>query len=236
MKVLVTVLDDFINLFFPALCRSCGESLVRGEEFICTECLVGIKRTGYHLDRGNQLEQIFWGRCAVDRAAAFSVYNRGSCIRKLIHKMKYKDDPEIGFMLGRLYGTYLKGSSFIEGIDLLIPVPLHPAKQRQRGYNQSGYIAQGLSFTTGIPVNDKILIRTSGSSTQTKRHRYERWENVQGLFTVTDSESINGRHVMVVDDVITTGSTMEACVEALTASSDTRVSVVALAVTQRLTV
>jgi len=236
MSFLSDIADDFVSLFFPSLCLSCSESLVRGEELLCTRCFIEIKRTNYHSMPDNALEQLFWGRCMVERGAAFSVYNRGSRIRKLIHDMKYKGGRDIGYSLGKLYGGYLKGTPFMEGVDLFIPVPLHPSRLKARGYNQSDYIAKGLSEATGVAVDGTVLKRSTKTATQTRRKRYERWENVEGLFAVDSPESIVGKHVMVVDDVITTGSTMEACVNALHCCAGVRVSVVALAVTQKLTI
>jgi ComF family protein len=236
MKFLKDIIDDFLSLFFPSLCLSCGETLVRGEEMLCTRCLIEIGRTGYHLKRDNALEQLFWGRCMVERGAAFSVYNRGSRIRKLIHLMKYKGQKDIGYALGRLYGNYLNGTSFMEGIDMFIPVPLHPSRLKQRGYNQSEYIAMGLSSVIGVPVVDTALKRAAKSATQTHRGRYERWKNVDGRFVVSDQKIIEGKHLMLVDDVVTTGSTLEACVDALQRFPGVRVSVVTLAISQKLSI
>jgi ComF family protein len=227
--------DDFLSLFFPRLCLACRVHLVRGERVLCTECLLSMARTDFHLKRNNTLEQAFWGRCMVERAAAFSVYNRGSRIRKLIHALKYNGRTEIGKMLGDLYGNVLKESGFMEDIDIIVTVPLHPVRQRQRGYNQSDYIASGLSEATGVKVKKNVIRRADQTGSQTKRGRYERWENVKGLFFVPDPEAITGKHILVVDDVITTGSTMEACVNALHDAGEVKVSLVALAAAQKLT-
>jgi ComF family protein len=181
------------------------------------------------------LEQVFWGRCQVERAAAFSVYNRGSRIRKLVHSLKYDGRKDIGRMLGELYGSTLTESGFMSGIDLIIPVPLSAERERKRGFNQSECFAQGLSLSTRVPVRKDILRRTGESESQTKRGRYERWENVEGIFTVPRPPMISGKHLLVADDVITTGSTMEACVSALLACGDVKVSVVAMAAAQKLT-
>jgi ComF family protein len=208
---------------------------VRGEEVLCTGCLLAMARTDFHSRRDNMLEQAFWGRCQVERAAAFSVYNRGSRIRKLIHLLKYEGRQDVGRMLGGLYGSVLSGSGFMDGIDMIIPVPLDAARERRRGYNQSLCIAEGLASLRGLPVRSDILCRTGKSGSQTRRGRYERWENVEGLFTVRKSDLIRGRHLLVVDDVITTGSTIEACVNALHDAGDVKVSVVSLAVAQKLT-
>jgi ComF family protein len=227
--------DDFLSLFLPRLCLGCRAHLVRGERVLCTDCLLSMARTDFHRKRGNTLEQAFWGRCLVERAAAFSVYNRGSRIRKLIHALKYNGRTEIGKMLGELYGNILSESGFMTDIDMIVPVPLHPARQRQRGYNQSDYIAYGLSEASGVTVKKNIIRRTSQTGSQTKRGRYERWENVKSLFFVVDPEVIMGRHILVVDDVITTGSTMEACANALHEAGEVKVSLVALAAAQKLT-
>ena len=198
--------------------------------------MLDMARTDFHLRRGNMLEQAFWGRCTVERAAAFSVYNRGSRIRKLIHLLKYAGRKDVGIMLGGLYGSALAESGFTEGIDMLIPVPLDPARERHRGYNQSLCIAEGISTHCSLPVRNDILFRTGKSGSQTTRGRYERWENVDGLFAAGKQDQLTGKHVLLVDDVITTGSTVEACVVALQAAGGVRVSVVALAAAQKLTV
>ena len=227
--------DDFLSLFLPRLCLGCRAHLVRGEQVLCTGCLLSMARTGFHLQRGNMLEQALWGRCPIERAAAFSVYNRGSRIRKMIQALKYDGRTDIGRCLGELYGSILAESGFMEDIDMIIPVPLHRSRQRSRGYNQSEYIATGLSAATGVPVRKGLLLRISQSGSQTKRGRYDRWENVQGLFQMAKPYEAEGRHLLLVDDVITTGSTVEACVSALHEAGNVKVSVVTLAVAQKLT-
>ena len=176
------------------------------------------------------MAQLFWGRCQICKAAAFSFYNKGSRIRKLIHNLKYKGVKEVGYELGRIYGQSLKDSGFLDGIDLIIPVPLHPNKQRKRGFNQSEYISKGLADTTGLTLELESLARVILSDTQTKRSRYERWMNVEGIFAVRESEKLTGKHILLVDDVITTGSTLEACTSELLKIDNVKVSIVALAV------
>lgn len=229
MSFLAGILDDFLSLLFPRTCYGCGNYLVRNEYLICTECHAVIPRTNYHLLENNPVEQLFWGRCRINRAAAFSYYNKGSRIRKLIHNLKYKGIRELGPELGSIYGSSLKSSDFLTGIDFIIPVPLHHSRKRSRGYNQSEAIAEGLSSATGIPVEKDVLVRASRSQTQTKRSRYERWTNVQGIFRVINPEVIRDRHILLIDDVITTGSTIEACVNELLTCEGVRVSVVSLA-------
>jgi ComF family protein len=229
MNYLYDFWDDFISLLFPRLCYACGNHLMRNENLICTECYVVIPRTNYHIEEDNPVAQLFWGRCMIEKAAAFSYYNKGSRIRNLIHNLKYKGIKEIGYELGRIYGLSLKSSGFTTDIDLIIPVPLHPTKKRIRGFNQSDIISMGIADVTGLPVDLKTLSRTTISATQTKRSRYERWTNVEGIFQVIDPQSIMGRHILLVDDVITTGSTIESCTNELLNVEGVKVSVVALA-------
>jgi ComF family protein len=177
----------------------------------------------------NPVAQIFWGRCLIEKAAAFSYYNKGSRIRNLIHNMKYKGVKEVGCELGRIYGRSFKGSEFISGIELIIPVPLHPSKIKIRGFNQSECIAAGIADVTGLTVCTAALVRVIGSATQTKRSRYDRWTNVEGIFTVTDPDLIKGKHILLIDDVITTGSTIESCAGELLKVEGVKVSVAALA-------
>jgi len=229
MNWLYDLWDDFISLLFPRLCYACGSQLMRNESLICTACFVLIPRTNYHLAEDNPVAQLFWGRCLIEKAAAFSYYNKGSRIRKLIHNLKYNGIREIGYDLGRLYGLSLKTSGFINDIDIIIPVPLHPMKKRIRGFNQSETISMGIADATHLPVDIKSLARVLVSATQTKRSRYERWTNVEGIFQVLDSQTIMGKHVLLVDDVITTGSTIESCTNELLKVEGVKVSVVALA-------
>jgi ComF family protein len=221
--------DDFISLLFPRLCYGCGNHLMRNEALICTECYVLIPRTNFHLKPDNPVSQLFWGRCRIERAAAFSFYTRDSRIRKLIHQLKYKGIKEIGPELGRIYGNTLKSSEFLEEIDLIIPVPLHPSKKRQRGFNQSDLIAGGISESTGIPMDSGLLERITVTKTQTRKSRYDRWTNVQDIFRVTCKESLKDKHILLVDDVITTGSTIEACATELLKGENIKVSIAALA-------
>jgi len=230
MNFLLDLWDDFISLLFPRLCYACGNHLVKNEKTICTLCYISIPRTNYHLVPDNPVEKLFWGRCRITRAAAFSYYTKGSRIRKLIHNLKYKGIKEIGEEIGRIYGYNLKSSGFVSDIDLIVPVPLHKSKQKKRGFNQCDLICKGIALATGLTVDNYSLKRTEKSETQTKRSRYERWTNVEGIFEVVHSENLNGKHILLVDDVITTGSTIDACACELLKIEGVRVSAVALAV------
>lgn len=221
--------DDFLSLLFPRLCYACGNYLLRNEKLICTECYVLIPRTNFHYQNDNPVSRLFWGRCNIEKAAAFSFYNKGSRITKLIHNLKYKGIKDIGHELGKMYARGLKESGFINDIDIIIPVPLHPSRERVRGFNQSKCISEGIGESTGLRVEVNALARIQGSATQTKRIRYDRWTNVEGIFRVVDPVIIRGKHILLVDDVITTGSTIESCTNELLKIEGVRVSVIALA-------
>jgi ComF family protein len=230
MNYLYDLWDDLLSILFPRICYACGNQLLRNEFLICTECHVLIPRTNYHLDEDNPVARLFWGRCRIERAAAFSFYNKDSRIRKLIHNLKYKGIKEIGSELGKIYGESLIKSDFLSGIDIIIPVPLHQSKKRIRGFNQSEIISEGISSATGIPVDRESLLRITVTETQTRRSRFERWVNVEGIFSVKNHSFLAGKHILLIDDVITTGSTLESCVNELLKSEGVKVSVAALAV------
>jgi len=230
MKFLYDLWDDFLSLLFPRLCCGCSTHLLRNENLICTECYVVIPRTGYHLVKDNPVESLFWGRCTIEKAAAFSYYTRGSRIRKIIHKLKYDGIRAAGSELGRIYAASLRSSAFFDGIDFILPVPLHPDKEKKRGFNQAQCIAEGISEISGLPLLTDALIRIHESDTQTRRSRFERWTNVDGIFGVSADHDLSGKHLLLIDDVITTGSTIESCASELLKIEGVKVSVAAIAV------
>jgi ComF family protein len=221
-------ITGLVGLFFPKGCASCDRNLVENEFFLCTQCLWELPKTNFHLNVDNEIAQNFWGRIPLENATAHYFFQKGGHVQKLLHKLKYKGQKEIGIELGKLIGFDLKGTSF-SAVDLVIPVPLHKSKLRKRGYNQSECLAAGISGVLEVPVNVGNLTRTVANPTQTKKHRYERWQNVEGIFSVKDPGFFENKHVLLVDDVITTGATLEACVQALQSEVNVRVSVVTAA-------
>ena len=219
---------DFFGLFFPRICASCDNNLMRNEKFLCTQCLWELPKTNFHNDNENEVAKTFWGRVILENATAHFYFQKGGHVQKLLHKLKYKDQKEIGVELGKIMGFDLLGTAF-SAIDIVIPVPLHKSKLRKRGYNQSEYIARGISEILLKPLDIKNLVRSLANPSQTKKHRYERWTNVEGIFMVTDLENFSNKHVLLIDDVITTGSTLDACVEALQMATNVKVSIAVVA-------
>lgn len=228
---MLNLLDDFISLFYPKVCYACGNSLYRNEEVICTFCRFHLPKTDFHKRPDNPLAVVFWGRVNLENVSAFYFFSKRGKVQRLMHRFKYKGNQEIGVYLGRLYGLELKQEPAYNSIDMIIPVPLHPNKQRKRGFNQSEKFAEGLAQTLGIGLETKALIRTHASETQTRKSRFNRWENVKEIFQVTDPQKIANKHILLVDDVITTGATIEACAKHLLETEGVKVSVASLACT-----
>jgi len=221
---------DFFNLLFPDLCIVCGENLLRNEQHICLNCLHSIPKTNFHLLSDNPIEKRFWGKVPIHRGTAFFFFQKGSPFQKLLHSLKYKGNKEIGEILGKYAAADIVDSAYFETVDVIIPVPLHPKKYKKRGYNQSEWIAKGLSLILVKPYDTSSLNRVRESTTQTKKSVFERYENTDGVFGLLDKNTLSGKHVLLVDDVLTTGSTLEACIQALLKCEDVKVSIFTLAV------
>ena len=231
IRFIVEAKEDFLSLIFPRTCYCCDSVLVKQEVVLCSKCNLGIPRTFFHLVEGNPVEQVFWGRINIQKASSYFLYQKGSNYQKLIHHLKYKNAPQIGFELGKKYASELAQNDYLADIDIAMPVPLHKRKQKRRGYNQSLEIAKGITFNNGLALRDDILYRTHFSETQTRKGRFERWENMKELFETKNAGSIENKHILLVDDIVTTGATIEACVNALQKIEGVKVSVISLAFT-----
>jgi len=208
------MINDFFNLIFPKLCCACKTALLKKEKTICIHCIATLPKTNFHIDKENPVNQLFWGRVNIKMATSFYLFNQKTRVQHLLHQLKYKGAKEVGAVVGQLMGIELKDSAYYQNIDFVVPVPLHPTKFKQRGYNQSEWIALGLSRAMRIPIYTTGLYRKEDSQTQTKKRRYKRWENVEEIFGLNDT-FLNGKNVLLVDDVITTGATIEACAQVL---------------------
>ena len=208
-------LDSVINLFYPRVCAACGEPLLKDEETVCLKCRFLLPKTGYELNPDNSLAQTFYGRVPFHAVTACFFFAKSGKVQHLIHELKYKGNKEAGVFLGQQLGESIKEAPLFQGIDYLIPVPLHPKREKKRGYNQSLMIAQGIHEVTGIPIGDKYLVRAVNTATQTKKSAEERFKNVKDIFEVRHDEELQEKHVLLIDDVLTTGATLEACAHQL---------------------
>ena len=225
-----STLSCFLELFFPEICVVCGTKLISQEVHLCASCQFRIPKTNFHLQPENPMEQIFYGRVLIERAAAFFAFQKGSDYQKILHRLKYKGQDQLGDFMGRLYGNTLINTNFVLTLDLILPVPLHPKKERKRGYNQSFHLAQGIGKALKLPVETSSVRRVVYSNTQTRKNRFERWQNVEGIFELIHPESLDGKHILLVDDVVTTGATFEACVAAIHEKCDAKISLLTLAI------
>jgi ComF family protein len=226
------VLSDFVSLFFPKYCRGCQEALVKGEELICTRCLFELPRSGYHREQENPFYNKLKGRIPVSYVMTLFKFVKSSRVQHLLHALKYKSQPELGSALGRMYGHDLAEANYKDKFDLIIPVPLHASKKRRRGYNQSEEFGKGLSEVLEIPCSDIFVKRLVKTETQTRKSRLNRWENVSEVFEVTKPEKIKDQRILLVDDVVTTGATLEACGRVLLDSGCKELSIACIASAQ----
>lgn len=228
----MALLSDFLALFFPSYCLTCSASLVSGEDWVCTACCYDLPQTTYHQVLDNLVAQKLYGRLPIKYGMALYKFRKTGKVQTLLHHLKYKRKPTLGRWLGRRYGTILKEARLDQRFDLIVPVPLHSSRLRQRGYNQSDYFAQGLAEMFQIPWNNQCLVRTRATPTQTRKNRVERFKNVEEAFCITNSAVVDGQRLLVVDDVITTGATLEACSTVLLAAGSKAISVAAIAVAE----
>ena len=218
-----------LDLISPRTCVVCGQRLSVSEETICSKCNLHLPRTGFQLDSyENIMAKMFWGQIPIERATALFYYEPHAETANILYEMKYKNHPEIGEVMGRMMARELQMSNFFEGIDGIIPVPLAKKRQRQRGYNQSHELAKGISEVTGLPIYNKVVRRNTFEGSQTSLGRWERNENVEQVFELKEASTVQGKHLLIVDDVVTTGATVIACAKELCKAGGVRISVLSL--------
>jgi ComF family protein len=224
--------NELLNLFFPRLCLLCHRPLIDGEEQLCLHCSCNLSYTYFDDAETNEAAQLFMGKFPFEKATAMFYYQKGGAVQKLIHALKYHDNQEMAYYLGRQAAIRLKESGFMEDIDVLLPLPLHPSKKRKRGYNQAELIARGMASVFHLPIETTAVRRVVNTATQTHKQVYERWQNVQQVFALAgNTEHLQNKHILIVDDVITTGSTMSACATTCLSIPEVRVSMLGIALT-----
>lgn len=234
MSILSDLLRDVVSLFVVPCCPVCGAPLAQGEETVCTLCRLTAPLTGFWREADNPVFRKFWGLVPVERASGFLFFLHGSGWRRLIHGFKYRGQWRTARAMGAWYGKCLRQSGLYDDIDTVVPLPLHPFKRCRRGYNQSEYIAEGIAAQLGVAVDRRSVYRRRNTASQALKPRRDRARNVENAFAVRHPGQLEGRHVLLVDDVLTTGSTLASCAaEILRAVPGCRVSIAALAVSRK---
>ena len=224
------IIKNIVNLFYPHSCLLCKKTLIEGEQHICLNCLCDLPKTNYHTNKGNPARALFSGYPQVNEVTAFLFFEKDGTAQKLIHSLKYNDNKELAEYMGRIAALELKEYGFGASIETIIPIPLHPGKEKKRGYNQSAYIAKGISSVYKCPTENKLLKRITDTKSQTRKSVYDRHVNVEKIFDLTDIEPLYGKHILLIDDVLTTGATSSACIEALLSAPDIKISIFSLSI------
>lgn len=220
-----------INLFYPRVCVACGNVMTQLEETVCLSCRYLLPKTYYEKNHDNPLAQMFWGQVDFHAVTAEYFFSKTGKVQHLLHQLKYQGNKDAGFFLGEQLGESIKSAALFQGIDYLVPIPLHPKKEHLRGYNQSFVIAQGVENKTKIPVLKDCLYRKTFTSTQTKKTREERWENVKDIFDIKNYKLLENKHILLIDDVLTTGATLKAAGITLSRIHNIKMSVATTACT-----
>ncbi|HKJ07327.1 MAG TPA: phosphoribosyltransferase family protein [Flavobacteriaceae bacterium] len=226
------VLTSIVELFFPTICYCCDSQLTEGEKHICLNCRFDLPTTNFTKLEGNIVEQAFYGRIPIVAATALFYFYKEGKIQKLIHQLKYRGEQNVGVFTGKWLGQELKDSARFNTIDCVIPVPLHKKKLKKRGYNQVEKFGKTLATILNVDYIDNVLVKVTATKTQTHKIRFDRWKNVSELFTIQNSQLIANKHILLIDDVITTGATLEACYKALNKANNINISIASIAYTK----
>ncbi|MCB0396582.1 MAG: ComF family protein [Flavobacteriales bacterium] len=223
--------SDLLSLFYPEACPGCGKTLLKGEKPLCLPCRLHLPRTNFESLTDHHVSRIFWGRLQVNRAMAYLHFEKHGIVRRLVHSIKYHNDTTLGHWLGREMGHALKQAGW--QVDGILPVPLTPERHKKRGFNQSRCLADGMAETMMCEIYDGHMQRITGARSQTRKSRFARWQNVEDAFVVNDPDPLINKHILLVDDVVTTGATLEACGQVLQRIPGCTISIVTLAFTHQ---
>lgn len=231
IKTLSTYINDFLHLFFPHHCEGCGSDVVDHGHLLCLQCFSKLPETSFFNVAANPVEKIFYGRLQVQAAAAGYFFTKDSLLQHLMIELKYRNNKDIGVYLGKMIGYMLQKSNRFNAIDYLIPLPLHPRKQQKRGYNQSEQICNGIAAVWDKPVVNNAIVREQFTETQTQKNRISRWQAMQEVFALNHAGKLQNKHILLVDDIITTGATLEACGNELLKVPNLKISIATVAFT-----
>jgi ComF family protein len=222
---------SLLSLLYPKLCIICDELLMEQESFFCLACFLKLPKTNYHLIANNRSVERLSGRFSFVKATSYFYYNKGGLTQKLIAEIKYRGNRHLGEWIGSYLAKDLISSDFFQDVDYLVPIPLHRSKEKKRGFNQAEKIAKGIAQVTGIPMEVSNVFREQANTSQTKKAVFERWQNTQNIFNLKDTELFSKKHILLIDDVLTTGSTLEAVARSVLKSAEVKISILTLAIT-----
>jgi ComF family protein len=222
-------IQGLTQILYPLQCWGCGSDAVQATDRICVQCMTQLPQTNFANITNNAVEKIFYGRIPIAAATSLFYFSKNTLLQHLMHQLKYRNNPDVGVYLGKQLGKAMAESNRFINIDGVVPIPLSKKRQQKRGYNQALAISEGIANYMQIPVYDNLTIRQRDNETQTHKTRQERWENMQNVFKVTNTADIEGKNILLVDDVITTGATLEACAAELQKINNTSISVATLA-------
>lgn len=232
MTSLKEIKESVLHLLFPHVCTGCGNDILDKESVLCMRCIDAMPETNFEYHSNNPVEKLYRGRLALTSGTAQFYFIKESLMQHLMHQFKYKKNRELGLQLGRIMGEQIKKANRINA-DALIPLPLFPAKEKRRGYNQATLLCKGMAEALNIPVIDDAIIRPQHTETQTSKGRIERWKNMEGKFVLNNLDAIKNRHLLLVDDIVTTGATLEACGNELLKGENVKLSIATLCVASR---
>ena len=221
---------ELVYLFYPNLCLLCRHPLVQNERFICLHCFCDMPKTNYHTHRRNPVWELFSGYSQINEATSYLFFEKEGVTQQLIHTLKYYGNKELAAYLGRIAANELKPAGLYASIDTIVPIPLHPKKEKRRGYNQSVWIAQGIASVYGCSIDTKRLKRVINTTSQTNKSIYDRHVNVERIFELTDLDYFYGKHILLIDDVITTGATVNSCIDVFLSVPDIKISIFSLSI------
>ncbi|MFD2543185.1 ComF family protein [Lacinutrix gracilariae] len=221
---------SIIDLFFPKVCYACYVHLQDSECYVCTSCRHNLPVTNYHLNANQAVAKVFYGRAKVEQATALLRFEKKSIVQQLIHNLKYRGYEEIGVFLGQWLGNELKELPTYQEIDIVVPVPLHKKKYKKRGYNQVAKFGQEIAKALQADYNDSSLIKITNTTSQVTKKRFARWQSNYELFTLENAASIENKHILIVDDIITTGATLESCIQVLNKAKNVKISIATMAI------
>ena len=219
-----------LNIFFPKVCYACLGALGDHEDTICVDCRHDLPVTNFHFDGNDAIQKVLYGRCKIENGTALFRFEKKSLVQQLIHGLKYKGYQNIGFVLGNWLGAELQQVDAYRNVDVIIPVPLHKNKLRSRGFNQVEKFGQQIAKALKVDYLDDVLVKVTNTKSQVNKKRLARWTNSDELFTLKNIEAIDNKHILVVDDIITTGATLEACISVLNQAKNIKISIATMAI------